>query len=45
MGQHGCKVILKTAVLSNLSLVKVRVPRAGLEHTANELNSERGWMK
>ena len=41
MGEHGCKVILSTAVLGNLSLVKVRVPRVGLERAANELNSER----
>ena len=41
MGEHGWKVILRTAVLGNLSLVKVRVPRVGLEHAANELNSER----
>ena len=26
MGGHGWKVILRTTVLSNLSLVKVRVP-------------------
>ena len=37
MGGHGWKVILRAALLSNLSLVKV----SRLEHTANELKSEK----
>ena len=41
MEEHGWKVILRTTLLSNLSLVKVRVPVQGLEDRANELKGDK----